>query len=70
MVAYASRALTPTESRYSQIERELLAVVWGTEHFHLYLYGNVFLLRTGNKPLVSILTNPRALLLHEWSVSR
>lgn len=59
-VAYASRALTPTESRYSQIERELLAVVWGVEHFHLYLYGNTFLLHTDHKPLVSILTNPRA----------
>ncbi|KAM7281316.1 uncharacterized protein ISCGN_006398 [Ixodes scapularis] len=60
IVAYASRALTPTEARYSQIERELLAVVWGTEHFHLYLYGNNFLIRTDHKPLVSILTNPRA----------
>lgn len=60
IVAFASRALTPVEARYSQIERELLAAVWGTEHFHLYLYGTHFQLCTDNKPLVSILQNPRA----------
>ena len=40
IVAYASRALTPVERRYSQIEREALAIVWGCERFHLYLYGS------------------------------
>lgn len=39
VVAYASRSLTETEQRYSQTEREALAVVWSCEHFHLYVYG-------------------------------
>ena len=36
-IAFASKALTDTESRYANIERELLAVVYGCERFHTYL---------------------------------
>ena len=36
-VAYASRALSPTEQRYAQIEKEMLAVVFGCERFHKML---------------------------------
>ena len=36
-VAYASRTLTDPESRYSQTEGKALGVIWGIEHFHLYL---------------------------------
>ena len=38
-VAYASRALTPTETRYAQIEKELLPIVFACEHFEAYTYG-------------------------------
>ncbi|KAK3754982.1 hypothetical protein QZH41_004427 [Actinostola sp. cb2023] len=54
VVAYASRSLTDCESRYSQTEREALAVVWGTEHFHLYLHGSSFQAITDHKPLETI----------------
>ena len=46
VIAYASRSLTDAESKYSQIEREALAVVFGIEHFHLYLYGHEFTLKS------------------------
>ena len=39
-VHYASRKLTPPESRYSQFEREALAVKWSCEKFFLYIHGN------------------------------
>ena len=32
-IAYASRALTPTEIHYAQIEKELLSVVFGVDKF-------------------------------------
>jgi hypothetical protein len=57
IVAYASRALDDVESRYSQTEREALAVRWGVEHFHLYLYGIKFTVVTDHKALVSIFSN-------------
>ena len=38
-VTYASRSLSKTEQNYSQIEKELLAQVFGMEHNHQYVYG-------------------------------
>ena len=33
-VAFASKALTDVETRYANIEREVLAVLYGCEKFH------------------------------------
>ena len=38
-IAFASRALTDTETRYAQIEKELLAIVWSTDKFNQYILG-------------------------------
>ncbi len=57
VVAYASRALTDVETRYSQREKEALAIVWSVEHFHLYLYRSPFTLIIDHKPLEVIYGN-------------
>ena len=59
-VTYASRALTQTEQHYSQIEKELLAQVFGLEHNHHYTYGRRVTLWTDHKPLVTIYKKPLA----------
>ena len=58
-ITYASRSLTATEQRYSQTEREALAIIWACEHLHLYVYGKHVTIYTDHKPLVSIYNNPK-----------
>ena len=53
-VAYASKALTPREIRYANIEREMLAVAWGCIKFHHYLHGRKFVCQTDHYPLEDI----------------
>ena len=38
-VAYASRALTDTETRYAQNKTELMAIVFACTYFDSYIYG-------------------------------
>ena len=57
-VAYASRTLSASERNYAQIEKEMLAIVFGLEKFHHYLYGNDIIIITDHKPLTFIVKKP------------
>ena len=48
-VEFASKLLTATESRYSNIEREILAVLFGLEKFHYYAYGRPVVVESDHK---------------------
>ena len=48
---------TSSSGRSSQTEREMLAVAWPAEHFHLYVYGAQFSIITDHKPLIGIFSN-------------
>ena len=53
-VTFISQALTDTQKRYSNIERELLALVVVIEHLHHYVFGHHFMVHTDNAPLVNL----------------
>ena len=53
-IAFASKTLSPAEKRYANIEREMLAVVFGRERFHNYVYGTRFTIQSDHKPLEMI----------------
>ena len=55
-VEFASKLLTETESRYSNIERvrEMLAVLFGLEKFHYYAYGRPVVVESDHKPFEAI----------------
>ena len=50
-VHFASRILQPAETRYSVIEKELLAIVYAARVFRAYLLGKPFIIRTDHAPL-------------------
>ncbi len=71
VIAFASKSLSPTEQRYSQLEREALAVLWSCQHFHIYIFGQPVTVYTDHKPLVAIFNNSmshRNTRLERWSL--
>ena len=54
-VGFASRYLSDTEKNYAINELELLAVVWGLEHFRLYIHRKTIKLLTDHQALESLL---------------
>ena len=54
-IAFASHKLTSAETRYSTIDREVLALSWGCSHFQHYLLGRHCFAYTDHKPLLGLL---------------
>ena len=53
-IAFASKSLTDAESRYANIERELLAIVFSCQRFSMYLLGRSFVAESNHKPMEMI----------------
>ena len=53
-IANASKTLTDTQRKYSQIQKEALSIVFALFKFHQYLYGRKFILVTDHRPLLSL----------------
>ncbi|XP_058827472.1 uncharacterized protein K02A2.6-like [Topomyia yanbarensis] len=56
---YASQTLNRTQQRYSQVDKEAYAIIFGIRKFHQYLYGRKFTLETDNKPVSQILSETK-----------
>lgn len=56
VICFYSRVLSKTERNYCVTRRELLAIVKTIEHFHHYLYGRRFLIRTDHASLKWLLS--------------
>ncbi|GFO29283.1 Pol polyprotein [Plakobranchus ocellatus] len=63
-VIYASRALSDAERKYSQIDREGLALIFAVKKFHKYIYGRDFKLVTDYKPLLGLFGENKAIPEH------
>ena len=61
-IAYALKSLTTTQQANAQIEKEALALVFGCEKFHHYLYARNFVAETDHKPLEIIIKKPSHLV--------
>ena len=53
-IAFASKSLRNAETRYANIERELLAIVFACQQFSTYLLGRSFVAESDHKPLEMI----------------
>ena len=50
-VCYSSKKLNKAQMKYSTIEKECLAIVWGVKKFDKYIHGTSFILETDHNSL-------------------
>ena len=59
-IAFSSRTLAPAERKYSQLEKEGLAIIMGVKCFHQYLFGREFTIVSDHKPLQHLFSESKA----------
>ena len=60
-IAFASRSLSTTERKYSQLDKEGLAIIFGVTRFRQYLLGHHFVIYTDHKPLIYLFGESRGI---------
>ena len=60
-VGYVSRSLQEAERKYSTLEKEALAIIFGVKKFHQFLYGHRFIIKTDHKPLEGLLNEKKGI---------
>lgn len=54
-ISFASRSLNDAEKNYSQIEKEMLSILFACTKFHYYTYGRQIKVINDHKPLLGIM---------------
>ena len=74
--AYASHSLSTAERKYTQLDKEALAILFGVSKFHHYLYGRHFIIYSDHKPLMHIFNQSKAVpimasaRLQRWALTQ
>ena len=74
-IDFSSRTLAPAEMNYSQLEKEGLAIVYGVQKFHCYLYGHHFTIRSDHQPLRHLFGEKKGIpimaasLIQRWALT-
>ena len=70
LICYASKSVSAVERNYAPTHLEGLAMIWAIKHFHHYLIGHRFILRTDHSALVSLFSSKTPLTgkLARWSM--
>ncbi|UYV84910.1 K02A2.6-like [Cordylochernes scorpioides] len=73
-ITFVSRTLSSAEVKYSQTEKEALAIVFATSKLRQYLFGRKFVLKSDHKALTTVFGNKSLLpplianRLHRWAL--
>ena len=59
-ILYAYRTLSPAQRKYSQLDKEALAIIFRVKHYHQYLYARKFVILSDHQPLKHILSESKA----------
>ena len=60
-IGYASRMLTQAECKYTHIDKEALAIIFGVKRYHQYLFGRKFVIYSDHKPLMYLFGEHQAI---------
>ena len=67
--------MAAAEKKYSQIEKEGLAIIFGVKRFHQYLFGRPFIIMSNHKPLKNLFSESQttptlaSARLQQWSLT-
>ncbi|XP_061567238.1 uncharacterized protein K02A2.6-like [Cololabis saira] len=74
-IGFVPRTLNSAERNYSQLDKEGLAVIFGVNRFHKYIFGRPFTIVTDHKPLLSLFDELKAVpqivspRIQRWAVT-